>query len=378
MVSEHTKENSFDPASMASSSASSSSSAAAVTSTLISSSSAPITTTFTLPSITQQISTKLDGPADYLNWVSHFNPILNTHELMGLVDGSEPCPPKYVIDETGNVTTTVNPAYSLWQKKDQSLLSWFNTTMSDRMLSSLYGLKTARQVWTTLSTRYASQSKARISYLKRQLQTLNQGSSSCLAFLNEVKSCSDLLAAAGQPVGDDDLISYILGGLNPAYTTFITLFNFTTRTTSMSFEEFQCELLNHEILLNSHQSQQHPLTESGNFALYSQKPRPSSNNYNKGKSGGYSKNSFQPAGGYSKNLYQSNQSRGYQRNNYQSNPRQLGGNHFSQKSILGTPPTGPPTSFPRKASCQICGKPGHLALDCYHRMDYSFQGKNPP
>ena len=28
--------------------------------------------------------------------------------------------------------------------------------------------------------------------------------------------------------------------------------------------------------------------------------------------------------------------------------------------------------------CQICGKLGHLAMDCYHRMDYAYQGKHPP
>ncbi len=28
--------------------------------------------------------------------------------------------------------------------------------------------------------------------------------------------------------------------------------------------------------------------------------------------------------------------------------------------------------------CQICGKVGHLALDCYHRMDYSYQGHHAP
>ena len=28
--------------------------------------------------------------------------------------------------------------------------------------------------------------------------------------------------------------------------------------------------------------------------------------------------------------------------------------------------------------CQICGKLGHLAVDCYHRMDYAYQGKHPP
>jgi transposase InsO family protein len=29
-------------------------------------------------------------------------------------------------------------------------------------------------------------------------------------------------------------------------------------------------------------------------------------------------------------------------------------------------------------ACQICGKSNHTALDCYHRMDYTYQGRHPP
>ena len=28
--------------------------------------------------------------------------------------------------------------------------------------------------------------------------------------------------------------------------------------------------------------------------------------------------------------------------------------------------------------CQIYGKLGHLAVNCYHKMDYAYQGKHPP
>ena len=28
--------------------------------------------------------------------------------------------------------------------------------------------------------------------------------------------------------------------------------------------------------------------------------------------------------------------------------------------------------------CQICGKLGHLAVNCYYKMDYAYQGKHPP
>ena len=31
-----------------------------------------------------------------------------------------------------------------------------------------------------------------------------------------------------------------------------------------------------------------------------------------------------------------------------------------------------------RPTCQICGKLVHLAIYCYHRMDYAYQGKHPP
>ena len=35
-------------------------------------------------------------------------------------------------------------------------------------------------------------------------------------------------------------------------------------------------------------------------------------------------------------------------------------------------------SYNQRPSCQICGKTSHVALDYYHRMDYAYQGKQPP
>jgi hypothetical protein len=164
----------------------------------------PTANTFVLPSLTPQIS-KLDGQ-NYLSWVQQFLPFLKSHDLLGIVDGTEPCPAEFLVDDTGKPTTMVNPQYSVWQKKDQYLLSWFNTTMSETVMSSVYGLNIARQVWTSLSTRFASQSRSRVAYLKRQLQSLNQGSRSCSEFLSQAKSWVDQLTAARKPVEEDDLL----------------------------------------------------------------------------------------------------------------------------------------------------------------------------
>ena len=31
-----------------------------------------------------------------------------------------------------------------------------------------------------------------------------------------------------------------------------------------------------------------------------------------------------------------------------------------------------------RPTCQIYGKLGHIAIDCYHKIDYAYQGKHPP
>jgi hypothetical protein len=55
----------------------------------------------------------------------------------------------------------------------------------------------------------------------------------------------------GKPVSDEDLISYIIGGLNPRYNAFITSFALMTKDESISLEDFQTLLISHEQLLNN-------------------------------------------------------------------------------------------------------------------------------
>lgn len=93
----------------------------------------------------------------------------------------------------------------------------------------MYGVNTSYEAWTALAAKFASQSKSKISHLKRQLQTLQQGTKTCIEYLNLAKQLADQLSAAGKPVEDDDLISYVIGGLSPSFYTFVTVHSFTTQ-----------------------------------------------------------------------------------------------------------------------------------------------------
>jgi hypothetical protein len=141
-------------------------------------------------------------------------------------------------------------------------------TLSESVLATVYGLNTSRQVWSALASRFASQSRSRISHIKRQLQNLKQGSMTCSDYLRAAKVWADQLAAVGQPIDDEDLIAFIIGGLNPTFNSFITSYVFATRENPLSFTDFQDELLSHEMLLN----QQHAVSpDPSTFALFTQR-----------------------------------------------------------------------------------------------------------
>ena len=135
------------------------------TSPMVTQTQIPLPIFFQTPNITPLISIKLDG-TNYLQWVSQFLPILRSYDLLSIVDGSEVCPDKHTIAGEKQVK---NPEYVLWYKKDQLALSWIIATLTPNVLSTVYGLNTSFQVWNSLATRYASQSKSRIAHLKRQL-----------------------------------------------------------------------------------------------------------------------------------------------------------------------------------------------------------------
>jgi hypothetical protein len=76
------------------------------------SSSSNISATFVPPNITSLVF-KLDGP-NYINWTTQFVLALRTHDLLSIVDGSEPCPPQFILDTEGKPTSSISPEYSVW------------------------------------------------------------------------------------------------------------------------------------------------------------------------------------------------------------------------------------------------------------------------
>ncbi|KAB2618580.1 hypothetical protein D8674_014449 [Pyrus ussuriensis x Pyrus communis] len=122
----------------------------------------------TVQNISGMVATKLNRH-NYITWRSLFLPVLKRFKLLGLVTGSDVCPSQVLLDSSGS--RSLNPAYEAWCERDQILMIWINSTLSEDLLP-----------------------------------------------LTEI---SDKLAAAGEPISESDLVAYTLSGLSDEYESFI-------------------------------------------------------------------------------------------------------------------------------------------------------------
>lgn len=83
----------------------------------------------------------------------------------------------------------------------------------------------------------------KFAYLKRQyLQSICQATKTCAEPRRQLNPfLINRLYVVEKPVDEDDLIFYIISGINLTFHAFVT---------SYSFDKFQIELLNYEMLIN--------------------------------------------------------------------------------------------------------------------------------
>ncbi|CAL9025198.1 unnamed protein product [Prunus brigantina] len=316
------------------------------------------TSTLKLDGLLGMLTIRLtDG--NYLKWRYQIESVLEGHDLFGHFDGSSVAPPKYAILDEEGVTSVITAAYKEWLKVDKALLSLLIATLSDEAIEYVIGSKTASEAWMNLTDRYATVSRARVNLLKTELQTAQKGADSIEKFLLRLKHVRDQLAVAGISVSDDDLMLAVLNGLPSEYDMIKTVL--LARDTSLSFKDFRNHLLAAEQAADSRvilpQSPMVGMFSNSSTSTGSTSSTPSPNLSGAGILPTPSVPSFSPTG------YMSSHTHGRSSSSFGGRGRFSGSRPFGRGSVI---------------ECQICGKKGHGALDCYHRSNYAYQGSPPP
>lgn len=209
---------------------------------------------------------------------------------------------------------------------------------------------------------------------------MQKGGDSIERFLLRLKHLRDQLHAAGTKISDDDFIIAALNGLPHEYDIIKTIL--IARDTPISLKDFRAQLLaaeqTAEARLTSHSALFVPHTSFG-YGVQGAHSGSSSVSMSSGQGLLPTPTSHV---GYSGNASSRPPSLSF-------GPRPISHTGFGRGKFNGgrnfSSPTRPIfsgiTSDYRVSTvpeCQIYGKRGHAALDCYHRSNYSFQGQAPP
>ncbi|CAN1849033.1 Retrovirus-related Pol polyprotein from transposon RE1 [Linum perenne] len=199
----------------------------------------------TLPNPSATFTVKLTSN-NYLLWKLQFEPFLAGYDLLGHIDGSDEKPP--ILTEAG----ARNPQYTDWYRRDQIILGWIISSVSEGALQTLVGISSAAAAWTALAAAYGQGSHSQAQSYKSQLCDIKQLTDSAAVYLQRAKSLADRLAALNEPVSEADLIHYILRGLATPYKAFTR--SVRHRAIPPSYTELHGLILTEELELAAEQS----------------------------------------------------------------------------------------------------------------------------
>lgn len=226
--------------------------------------------------------------------------------------------------------------------QDQQVLGHLLNSLTKDVLGQVATAPTAAEAWATLEGMFSAQSHARVTNLQMQLSTLKKGSMTTAVYFNKMKNLGNELAAAGKRVDDDEMVSFILAGLDFEYNPIIS--SVLGHTYPIPLSDLYAQVIAYETRLQMLQDH-HNSNGGQQFQSSANMPsRSRGGNYNSRDRGNFGR------GG-------------------------KGGRGSSGQSNSNTgPKTGGQGAS--KEKCQIYGRSNHTALECWYRFEEDFQPSN--
>jgi hypothetical protein len=97
------------------------------------------------------------------------------------------------------------------------VLSGFFSTVMEEILVHIKNAPTARAAWVILERMFSSRSRERVIQIRSKLTSAKKKGVPAADYFRNMKMLADTMAAIGQPLKEEEVISYILAGLGPNY-----------------------------------------------------------------------------------------------------------------------------------------------------------------
>lgn len=115
-----------------------------------------------------------------------------------------------------------NPTYTEWAAIDQQVLGLLLTSMTRDIMSQVVSCPTTAESWSVIEAMYSSVTKACSIKTRIALATTTKGNLSTAESIGKMRSLANEMAHSGKPLDNDELISYIIAGLDEEYNPVVT------------------------------------------------------------------------------------------------------------------------------------------------------------
>ena len=195
------------------------------------------------PTLNAQVTEKLTR-TNYVLWRTQVTPHLCGAGVFSYVDGTTPEPARLHVtkDKDGKESAEPNPLHPIWVWEDQQVLGYLLSTLSKEVLIAVTTVTTAHALWTAVAGMFSSQSMSRVNNIRAALINAQKGNQMVAAYFASLRGLADELAAAGKAIQDDELISYIIHGLDVDYQPLVSALD--AHVTLVALDELYAMLSN--------------------------------------------------------------------------------------------------------------------------------------
>lgn len=183
---------------------------------------------------------------NFLQWKAQILPAIKGAKFMGILSCTSKVPAPTISIEKADKTKQeiVNPEYETWMAQGQQHLSYIVNSLTKEVLASVATVTTTAEAWTVLGTMYSVQSHARTTNLRMQLSMLKKGNMSIAAYYAKMKAYADELATIRKPIEDDEMVSFIVLGLDFDYNPIVS--SVMGRTDPICLNDLYAQLIAYE------------------------------------------------------------------------------------------------------------------------------------
>jgi hypothetical protein len=141
---------------------------------------------------------KKQTKTNYRLWCAQFLPAVHATQLEDIMFGVEKMSEKTITAKCGDsVTSMTNPEYVKWHTRDQAILSYLFSSLTQEVLMGVTSHTSSANAWAALEEMFSSNTHAQTVNMCIAFATTKKGTAMMAEYFSKMRNYADDMAATG-------------------------------------------------------------------------------------------------------------------------------------------------------------------------------------